>query len=342
MDLENEKIGPAFKAPDSYFKELESRVLIRLNISLSESSIKNPTLFDQENLDAIAPKLTEDVNAVSTENIVIQAAPNALNTPASENLDIQKRARKTDPVTARSNGVSKEDEVGKVEIFPLTVTTNENPEWVNFSAISDEVSLEDSSIDQIVKITVENKIVDLTQNRESLPERKINASIEINELASIQTAETIKEETKPVVLDNPPTAFAPIAGRKKESATPGWLGFAASVAAVIAAYFIWNAIQPPKAEVNQTAELQKDEPTEITAPLDENVVLDSIPDGMQLLEPLILEPLPKNNEPNVYTIIDSKEMPEKTKRALQDLEDNGLAAFDMEDELFEELDLEPL
>jgi hypothetical protein len=31
-----------------------------------------------------------------------------------------------------------------------------------------------------------------------------------------------------------------------------------------------------------------------------------------------------------------------TKRALQDLEDHGLATFDMEDELFEELDFESL
>jgi preprotein translocase subunit SecA len=41
-------------------------------------------------------------------------------------------------------------------------------------------------------------------------------------------------------------------------------------------------------------------------------------------------------------IIDAKEMPPRTKRALEDLEDNGLATFDMEDEMFEELDFESL
>jgi hypothetical protein len=35
-------------------------------------------------------------------------------------------------------------------------------------------------------------------------------------------------------------------------------------------------------------------------------------------------------------------MPERTKVAVQDLEDHGLATFDMEDELFEELDFESL
>jgi hypothetical protein len=152
-----------------------------------------------------------------------------------------------------------------------------------------------------------------------------------------------QEEYQAINLEAPPTAFAPIAGRQKESATPGWLGIAASFAAIVAAYFIWNAIQPPKTEEAMATELQQDEPTLIESPLDEPVLFkDTIPDGLQLVEPLINGEMPNYKEPNVYTIIDAKEMPPLTKRALQDLEDNGLTTFDMEDEMFEELDFESL
>jgi hypothetical protein len=158
----------------------------------------------------------------------------------------------------------------------------------------------------------------------------------------LETVSAPKEvEEKPISLEAPATAFAPIAGRQHESATPGWLGVAAALAAIVAAYFIWTAIQPPKLDTEQVV-LQEEEATIPDAPLDEQVQTDTIPDGRQIVEPLILEEMPKYKEPNVYTIIDAADMPERTKRALQDLEDHGLATFDMEDELFEELDFESL
>jgi hypothetical protein len=148
-------------------------------------------------------------------------------------------------------------------------------------------------------------------------------------------------EEKTISLDAPATAFAPIAGRQHESTAPGWLGIAAAISAIVAAYFIWTAIQPPKFETEEVT-LQQEELTMPDSPLDEQIASDTIPDGLQLVEPLILEEMPKYKEPNVYSIIDAEEMPERTKKALQDLEDHGLATFDMEDELFEELDFESL
>jgi hypothetical protein len=161
------------------------------------------------------------------------------------------------------------------------------------------------------------------------------------EVVSQESAATKLVEEKPISLEAPATAFAPIAGRQKDTATPGWLGVAAALAAIVAAYFIWTAIQPPKLDQEEVV-LQQDEATVPETPLDEPAQTDTIPDGLQLVEPLIMEAMPKYKEPNVYTIIDAADMPEKTKRALQDLEDHGLATFDMEDELFEELDLESL
>jgi len=362
--------------------------------------------------------------------ITIAAAVTPLDT-----LGVQKRARKQDPITAKSQGINKEVEaVGSVVIPPLTFTTNENPEWVNFGAISEEVSgngdqikvvsygdllsntesndaeapslnqenitpeiaeetvLEAVNLDQPIT-TVETPATELTQIETPASELELPAEIpaevstiepsvivhevpesvgldelesyisanvqptstsleplvsnEVEETTFVNPAKQVESpspriaEEKPISLEAPATAFAPIAGRQHESATPGWLGVAAALAAIVAAYFIWTAIQPPKVDTEQVA-LQQEEATVPEAPLDEQTPTDTIPDGLQLVEPLIMEEIPKYKEPNVYTITDAEEMPARTKRALQDLEDNGLATFDMEDELFEELDFESL
>lgn len=427
MDLENEKIGPAYKAPDSYFKESESRLMQRLGIDMSQLSG--------------AP--------VSEAKVAVPVAQ-----PVSVPLDttgVQKRARKQDPITSKSLGINKQlDELGNVEIAPLTFTTNENPEWVNFGAIPEVESALETPLDQQIKKVsygdllnqpsaenpvaenpvvespvAENAVVDspalespsvettiitgeaitnttethvapveiaasieiesTTELIETAPElvstpsvveltdvpvvtepvviHAVPESVGLDELESYITVnqpaptpakldvapEVVAQESaapkmveeKPISLEAPATAFAPIAGRQKETATPGWLGVAAALAAIVAAYFIWTAIQPPKLDQEEVV-LQQDEATVPETPLDEPAQTDTIPDGLQLVEPLIMEAMPKYKEPNVYTIIDAAEMPEKTKRALQDLEDHGLATFDMEDELFEELDLESL
>ena len=401
MDLENEKIGPAYNAPESYFKESESRLLQRLGIDINSP-------------EASAPK----IEAIKPVEVLMKV----------DTSGIQKRARKQDPLTSKSVGVDKDvDSVGKVEIAPLTFTTNENPEWVNFSAISEEttglgdslnitkvtygdllnpvvesvqidsveidsVEIDSVEIDSVEIDSVESEIVSTvievetaieevvaeevvletevaepqeefvvesiieeeSITPESIVVHEVPESVGLDELESyiapinapkapIIEEVIVEEEPQTINLEAPPTAFAPIAGRQKESATPGWLGIAASLAAIVAAYFIWNAIQPPKAEEAMATELQQDEPTLIESPLDEPISpKDTIPDGLQLVEPLIMGEMPKYKEPNVYTIIDAKEMPPRTKRALQDLEDNGLATFDMEDEMFEELDFESL
>lgn len=431
MDLENEKIGPAYKAPDSYFKESESRLMQRLGIDMSQLS----------------------GSTVSEAKVAVPVAQ-----PVSVPLDttgVQKRARKQDPITSKSVGINKDlDELGNVEIAPLTFTTNENPEWVNFGAIPEVESALETPLDQQIKKVsygdllnqpsaenpgaetplvaspiAENVVVNgsgveipavdttpitveiLTNSTETpVAPVEITASIEIESTieSTTELVETASElvtsqpvveltdvpvvtepvvihavpesvgldelesyitvnqpaptpakldvapaavsqesaapkmvEEKPISLEAPATAFAPIAGRQKETATPGWLGVAAALAAIVAAYFIWTAIQPPKLDQEEVV-LQQDEATVPETPLDEPAQTDTIPDGLQLVEPLIMEAMPKYKEPNVYTIIDAAEMPEKTKRALQDLEDHGLATFDMEDELFEELDLESL
>jgi hypothetical protein len=139
MDLENEKIGPAYNAPDSYFKESESRLLQRLGIDINSPEASEPKI------EGVKP--AEVLMKVDTSGV-------------------QKRARKQDPLTSKSVGVDKDvDSFGKVEIAPLTFTTNENPEWVNFSAISEETTGLGESLN-ITKVTYGDLLNPLTESAE--------------------------------------------------------------------------------------------------------------------------------------------------------------------------------
>jgi hypothetical protein len=272
------------------------------------------------------------------------------------------------PFTESAQSDSVESEIVRVETIEAASIITETREFaaadVASTIIEDETAIEEVVLEEVVSETevsepqeefvAESIVEEESTTPESIIIHEVPESVGLDELESyiapinapkapIVEEVIVEEEPQIINLEAPPTAFAPIAGRQKESATPGWLGIAASLAAIVAAYFIWNAIQPPKVEEAMATELQQDEPTLIESPLDEpNSPKDTIPDGLQLVEPLIMGEMPKYKEPNVYSIIDAKEMPPRTKRALQDLEDNGLVTFDMEDEMFEELDFESL
>jgi len=97
MDLENEKIGPAYKAPDSYFKETESRLMQRLGIQAD-----------------VQEKRADDP-AVDTAQPAIQSITSAA---PLDTTGVQKRARKQDPMTAKSEGINKEvDALGNVVVM---------------------------------------------------------------------------------------------------------------------------------------------------------------------------------------------------------------------------------
>ena len=143
--------------------------------------------------------------------------------------------------------------------------------------------------------------------------------------------------------EEPPMAFAPIAGRQHESSTPGWLGIAASFAAIVAAYFIWNAIQPPQVEQSNKVALQQTEQSQIVKTSVSVGPVESLPMSLLLLESIIRDELPiKTEKARVFSIVDAQKLPEEKLKAMGELEDSNLSIFDMEDELFEDLDLETL
>jgi hypothetical protein len=334
-----------------------------------------------------------------------QATPTVQLNPVSPSVEAQKVARKQDPETIKSEAVRKEiEEVGNINIEPMVVSTNENPEWVNFAA---NESGETQGTDGIIKIThassettpLENLSADASAHGQSeleLEQPPHHESTEIpawDEIVSESQGDAQKQldadtsdllddtskskesanSSQPIVvhhvpetmvaetsdntvnqpqetilynqsepgldtLEPPPAPFAPIAGRVQEtSSSPGWIGIAASLAAIVAAYFIWVAIQPATDESKQV--VLSPEPV-VEKPMAVATPKDTVPAGVRLVENYILdEKLEKYKEPNVFSVHQLDDLPERSKKALNDLEHHNIAVFDMEDVMFEELDL---
>ncbi|MFM8994888.1 MAG: hypothetical protein ACKOI1_01415, partial [Bacteroidota bacterium] len=284
-------------------------------LSNTESNDAEAPSLNQENIaENITPEIAEET---VLEAVNLDQPITTVETPATELTQIE---------TPASELELPAEIPAEVSTIEPSVIVHEVPESVGLDELESYISANVQPTSTSLEPLVSNKVEETTF---------------VNPAKQVESPSPRIAEEKPISLEAPATAFAPIAGRQHESATPGWLGVAAALAAIVAAYFIWTAIQPPKVDTEQVA-LQQEEATVPEAPLDEQTPTDTIPDGLQLVEPLIMEEMPKYKEPNVYTITDAEEMPARTKRALQDLEDNGLATFDMEDELFEELDFESL
>lgn len=390
MNLENEKIASSVNAPDSYHKEFESRLLQRLGIAtdiLSQSSE-----YTAQN------KSTNDLSSAIT-------APEVQLNPTTPQVEPQKIARKQNPETIKSEAVSKDiDQIGNINIEPMVVSTNENPEWVNFAATEESSSANAEGIVKISnapKIDNEKLVVEESKNIDEESGQEITSDVPAwNEIVAQDSSngqvlmglESDQAESASAGLDNsnapqhsnpdstpivihrvpetlgtestvtafddapketkiynqsepgldtlepPPQPFAPIAGRvQSSSSSPGWIGIAASLAAIVAAYFIWVAIQPNTEEVEKPVVL--DSPPVVETPAIA-VVKDTVPAGIRLVENYILdEKLEKYKEPNVFSVNQLEELPERSKKALNDLEYHNIAVFDMEDVLFEDLDL---
>ncbi len=413
MNLENERIPSSVNAPDSYHKEFESRLLQRLGISADVIT----TSAHSGNL------VNESTSATTSSAIIQNELPLAELNPVTPQVEAQKIARKQDPETIKSEAVRKEiEEIGDINIEPMVVSTNENPEWVNFAAsepdsgasvegiikkstinaeldnaISNNVDIVNVNLDLSINsdgLTAEditfseessevpawNDIVSIsttddrantkldgesitessendTPTDHSLPPADSAPSIVVHlvpeslipEISPYETAAKLDDAPKETVLYNqsepgldtlepPPAPFAPIAGRvQNTSNSPGWIGIAASVAAIVAAYFIWVAIQPNSEDSTPVA---VSVPQVVTAPAVVATPKDTVPAGIRLVENLILdEKLEKYKEPNVFSVDKLDDLPEKSKKALNDLEHHNIAVFDMEDVLFEDLDL---
>ena len=116
------------------------------------------------------------------------------------------------------------------------------------------------------------------------------------------------------------------------------LGVVASVFAVAAAWFVWNQIQKPLTVEQRVAKAVKSAPliaknnTETTKI--EQLNIETLPASHQVIYDLIQEG--NQVDPNVMNF---NQMPEQSKISSVELERNGLTVLDLEDQIFDEIEL---
>ena len=116
------------------------------------------------------------------------------------------------------------------------------------------------------------------------------------------------------------------------------LGVVASVFAVAAAWFVWNQIQKPLTVEQRVAKAVKSAPliaknnTETTKI--EQLNIETLPASHQVIYDLIQEG--NQIDPNVMNF---NQMPEQSKISSVELERNGLTVLDLEDQIFDEIEL---
>ena len=115
------------------------------------------------------------------------------------------------------------------------------------------------------------------------------------------------------------------------------LGVVASLFAVAAAWFIWNQIQKPLTVEQRVARAVQSAPAAAAvsaSPEKKELDIEALPASHQVIYDMIQEGTSTNeNEMNF------NQMPEQSRISSVELERNGLTVLDLEDQIFDEIEL---
>jgi hypothetical protein len=115
------------------------------------------------------------------------------------------------------------------------------------------------------------------------------------------------------------------------------LGVVASLFAVAAAWFIWNQIQKPLTVEQRVARAVQSAPAAVAvnaSPEKKEIDIEALPASHQVIYDMIQEGTSTNeNEMNF------NQMPEQSRISSVELERNGLTVLDLEDQIFDEIEL---
>jgi len=115
------------------------------------------------------------------------------------------------------------------------------------------------------------------------------------------------------------------------------LGVAASLFAVAAAWFVWNQIQKPLTVEQRVAKAVHAAPVTAavqTSPEKQELNIETLPASHQVIYDLIQEGSVQDKHSMNFN-----QMPEQSRISSVELERNGLTVLDLEDQLFEEIEL---
>lgn len=335
MDIETKKIKSPYKPSSDYFSDLALKIqqkagLEPLDLGIKEeivsfkSAAKEPI---QLTVEFGFPLTTQ---RSSEPDISMPEAP----LPAVENIPVAEKlpAEETHPVVEKHPAL---ENVPVSEKLQTEVTPAKDQE--------------PKTIDQLPKTKDQQP-----KTKDQQPTTELEFSDEdLDRLHAEMTGESFVPISAPVETESRPVKMEQPKASKAEKSTSvntqervsiwamiPWsslLGVAASLFAVAAAWFVWNQIQKPLTVEQRVAKAVQTAPVAApvqASPETKELNIEDLPVSHQVVYDLIQEGSIQDKHSMNFN-----QMPEQSRISSVELERNGLTVLDLEDQLFEEIEL---
>ena len=157
----------------------------------------------------------------------------------------------------------------------------------------------------------------------------------------------VERESAPVKMEQPKVSkVEKSTSENSEERVPLWamipwsslLGVVASLFAVAAAWFVWNQIQKPLTVEQRVARAVQSTPVAAaavkTSPEKKELNIEALPASHQVIYDMIQEGTSADKH-----VMNFNQMPEQSRISSVELERNGLTVLDLEDQIFDEIEL---
>jgi hypothetical protein len=307
MDIEAKKIKSPYKPSSDYFSDLAIKIQQKAGIEPIDLGLK------QENV-AFKPTVKEPIQLTVEFGF-------PLTTQRSSEPDISMPEA---PLPAISNLPTEiETPVEKVEVI----------ESKSIDPVPGTLDPVPGSLDPVTELEFSDEDLD------KLHAEMTGESFVPTQVAFEKDSNPVKTQKTPAVKVEKSTAEI------SDERIPLWamipwsslLGVVASLFAVAAAWFIWNQIQKPLTVEQRVARAVQSAPAAAAvsaSPEKKELDIEALPASHQVIYDMIQEGTSTNkNEMNF------NQMPEQSRISSVELERNGLTVLDLEDQIFDEIEL---
>ncbi|MCL9979824.1 MAG: hypothetical protein NBV77_00090 [Bacteroidia bacterium] len=322
MDIETKKIKSPYKPSSDYFSDLAMKIQQKAGIEPLDLGIKEEIVsFKSAAKEPI--QLTVEfgfpltTQRSSEPDISMPEAP----LPAVENIPVAEKL----PGEENHSVVEKLPEVENVPVSEKLQT---------------EVTL---AKDQRPKTKDQEPTTELEFSDEDLD--RLHAEMTGESIVPVQA--TFERESAPVKMEQPKASKVEKSTSKNTQervsiwAMIPWsslLGVAASLFAVAAAWLVWNQIQKPMTVEQRVARAVQTAPVAAaavkTSPEKKELNIEALPASHQVIYDMIQEGTSADKH-----VMNFNQMPEQSRISSVELERNGLTVLDLEDQIFDEIEL---
>jgi hypothetical protein len=318
MDIEAKKIKSPYKPSSDYFSDLAMKIQQKAGIEPIDLGLK------QENA-PFKPVVKEPIQLTvefgfplttqrsSEPDISMPEAP----LPAITNLPTE-LAPAQEPIAPAQEPKTKDQ--GPTAKDQRPTAKDQSPKTKNQEPTT-ELEFSDEDLDRLhAEMTGESFVpVQVPVERESAPVNREQPKVSKVE----KSTSAISEERVPLWAMIPWSSL---------------LGVVASLFAVAAAWFVWNQIQKPLTVEQRVARAVQSTPVVAaavkTSPEKKELNIEALPASHQVIYDMIQEGTSADKH-----VMNFNQMPEQSRISSVELERNGLTVLDLEDQIFDEIEL---